>query len=254
MKKNYWSIAQSRAIFNYRINEEDYDIDVYINLMKRVIASGRKYEIFKILDITGTKDVGDEYIEMWLDFIRRNDFDNSNFKEKLKGDAFVTACHFSFVNKMIDYNACVKMAYYDAKGEIKLDTVFTNDVFYPLLNQDRVHLYHKNEIGCNEPLEVRLEIRYGKYLELSIDTGLGIWYPYFMPDIEKSEWNTIDFFIDESGWMDNTEMFTLNTIRLLSFDQEIRDFIFANKGKETNRRIDFLTSANDNIALLRNYI
>ncbi|HLO55025.1 MAG TPA: hypothetical protein VK169_12105 [Saprospiraceae bacterium] len=125
-----------------------------------------------------------------------------------------------------------KIAYYDKNDRIEIDNIFKVDELYKLLNPYRVHLYHKDITGTSAPIEVELLITSGKSLELRVASGLGLWLPYYKPDYDMDKQSLKDFPINEFGYIDNRELYLLNTPRLIGFIKDLRRFFETHNGKE----------------------
>ncbi|MDF1697158.1 MAG: hypothetical protein P1U56_15050 [Saprospiraceae bacterium] len=95
-----------------------------------------------------------------------------------------------------------------------------------------MHLYHHSETGSYSPLFLELSISKSRDLVLIISSGLDIWLPYYKPDYDIDNQKLEDFPINEYGYIDNRELYLLNTPRLLGFVKKIRKFFERNNGTE----------------------
>jgi len=229
MMKNYWNILQDHACFEYQfvLDKNDYDIELIKELLSVIVFSGWEYRILKLLD----KESGCIYCEDYLEIF------NSILDKKRNVDSLEK--NFSFFQQAFPDDGyqnphviVTELAFYNQNGEIEIKDIFKNTAFYSLLNPYRVHLYHYLETDAYSPISFELLTTSNKELKLRIASGLSIWLPYFKPDYDMDRQKIEDFPLNKTGYIDNRELYLLNTPRLIGFIKVIRSFFEGNNGKE----------------------
>lgn len=233
--KNYWSILQDHTCFEYQFvfGKNNYDLELIKELLKVIILSGWEFGILKILD----KEAGVCYSEGFL-----NLFNDILDKRKGVKELENNYCFFQQAFPAIDegyknpHVIVTELAFYNDIGEVQIMDVFTNKIFYPLLNPERVHLYHYSETDTLSPISLELTILESRELKLRISSGLGIWQPYLKPDYDMDKQRLEDFPLNEDGYIDNRELYLLNTPRLMGFIKKVRSFCKVNNGIELSNK------------------
>jgi len=231
--KNYWNISQDHACFEYQfvLNKNKYDLKIIKELLSVIVLSGWKFGVLKILD----KESGVSYCESFLNLFNSILDTKKNVNELENNYRFFQQA-FPAEGDNNPHVIVTELAYYNESEEIVIKDVFTNEIFYKLLNPNRVHLYHHSETGTISPLSLELSIQQSRELKLRISSGLGIWLPYFKPDYDMDKQRLEEFPLYENGYIDNRELYFLNTPRLISFIKVIRKFYETNNGVELSNK------------------
>lgn len=235
MMKNYWSILQDHSCFEYQFvfKKNEYDIELIKKLLNVIVLSGWEFRIVKILD----QEFGVNYCKEFLDFFS-DILDEKKDVKKLENNFSFFQQAFPTIEE--EYNnphvIVTELAFYNEVGEVKVMDVFTNKIFYSLLNPKRVHLYHYSETDTLSPISLELRILESRELKLRISSGLGIWQPYFKPDYDIDKQRLDDFPLNEDGYIDNRELYLLNTPRLMGFIKKIRNFCKVKNGIELSTK------------------
>lgn len=229
--KNYWSILQDHACFEYLLvlEKNQYDIELIKEILDLVVSSGWKYGVIKMLDQVEGSPYYKEFLNLY-----NSKLDSNGSIDTYKSSYDFFAQAFPSINKSYKnpHIIVTELAYYNLNGEIEIKDVFSNEVFYPLLNPHRVHLYHYNKTSNYSPLSLELCISSNRELSLRISSGLYIWMPYFKPDYDMDRQSLKDFPLNEFGYIDNRELYLLNTPRLIGFIKDLRRFFETHNGKE----------------------
>ena len=233
--KNYWNILQDHACFEYQFvfGKNKYDVELIKELLNVIVFSGWEFGIVKILD----QESGENYCKEFLSFFsaildEKKDINNLRNNYSFFQQAFPVA-EEEYKNPHI---IVTKLAFYDEVGEVKVMDVFANKIFYPLLNPNRVHLYHYSETNTLSPISLELSILKNRELKLRISSGLNIWQPYFKPDYDIDKENLEDFPLNKDGYIDNRELYLLNTPRLIGFIKKVRQFFMVKNGTELSSK------------------
>lgn len=229
--KNYWTILQDHVSFEYLfiIEKDNYDIELVKELLALIVSSGMEYRVAKVLD----RESGVSYHQEFLKLLN-SELDNFQDINAIKPfhDFFSQA--FPSINKGYrnPYVIVTELAFYNQKGDTVIKEIFDNSDFYPLLNPFRVHLYHYSETSTFSPLSLELVMTKNRELNLRVASGLGLWLPYYKPDYDMDKQSLKDFPINEFGYIDNRELYLLNTPRLIGFIKDLRRFFETHNGKE----------------------
>lgn len=203
------------------LDHENYDVSVIIELLNRIVDAGRKYGVLLILDKTQKHDFGDDFIK-----------DIENILDKKGVEAWCDRSFFLHTMPDFDgntpYKAYTKLAYYENE-KVVMNYIHHIQEIYPALSQENLRFYHYYETGVYSPLTFELVILKNKELRFLISSGLEVWFSHYIgiPNLieSSSEWKYID----------NSELFYLNTPRLAGFIKEIDQFFLNKKGSVINR-------------------
>lgn len=233
--KNYWSILPDHAYFEYQFvfGKNNYDVELIKGLLNVIVLSGWEFGIVKMLD----RETGIKYCKEYLNLFNAI-LDEKKDVNELEDNYNFFQQAFPYLDE--DYKnphvIVTELAYYNDNGEVQIRDVFTNKVFYSLLNPHRVRLYHYLETGTYSPITLELSILSNRNLSLYISSGLGIWQPYFKPDYDSDKQRLEDFPLNEYGYIDNRELYLLNTPRLMGFIKKVRNYCKVKNGIELSNK------------------